>query len=136
MKRCSRCREEKPLEAFSHDKSSIDGYASRCCECSRQMMDALRRSRGVKPRSYTVAGHGMKRCAMCKRVLPFSSFWHIHEGETSLAYSYGCMACQKRPKKLRSAPESKPKRVPPVAPTYDDPWFANIRERLLANRPR
>lgn len=35
MKKCSDCRESKPLDEFYKDKSLRDGFRSRCKECSR-----------------------------------------------------------------------------------------------------
>ncbi len=35
-KRCSRCRQEKPLSAFNHNRSSSDGYHHYCAPCSQQ----------------------------------------------------------------------------------------------------
>lgn len=35
MKRCNHCKEEKPLKLFASNRSSADGYQSRCKNCSR-----------------------------------------------------------------------------------------------------
>jgi len=35
MKRCSRCREEKPLKTFSRDRTTVSGYCAYCKECNK-----------------------------------------------------------------------------------------------------
>ena len=36
MKKCSKCKEEKPLEDFNKNKRSKDGRQSSCKECKRE----------------------------------------------------------------------------------------------------
>jgi len=36
MKKCTKCKEEKPLEEFNKDKEKKDGRRSACKECSKQ----------------------------------------------------------------------------------------------------
>ena len=33
---CTKCHQNKPLEAFYIDKKTIDGYGNRCKECKRK----------------------------------------------------------------------------------------------------
>lgn len=57
MKTCSLCKEEKPQEAFSKDKSTPDGYRYRCRECRKQ-------TKGSKPHNWTEA-----QCRKCAKTI-------------------------------------------------------------------
>lgn len=50
MKRCSRCGEEKPLEAFHRNRGMPDGRQRRCAACINSIMRARRRAAGVAAR--------------------------------------------------------------------------------------
>jgi 5-methylcytosine-specific restriction endonuclease McrA len=49
MKRCYRCREEKPVAEFYRDKSKKDGLSSGCKPCCAEARDA---ARAAKPEHY------------------------------------------------------------------------------------
>ena len=38
MKKCTKCKEEKPLSGFNKNKSRKDGYQSSCKKCHSKMM--------------------------------------------------------------------------------------------------
>jgi|SRR5829696_2929876 len=61
MKRCSKCGEWKPKDAFSVDKSKKEGLRSNCKECSNQKQRVWARSNPEKAK----AG-ARKRDALCR----------------------------------------------------------------------
>lgn len=73
MKKCSQCKEIKPLEDFYRDRSAYDGLSVRCKPCARSHSSATakqRRARGVKyPR-----GIEPKRCNTCGYLCDASMF--------------------------------------------------------------
>lgn len=44
---CIRCKKEKPLEEFHHDKRSEDGYRSYCKECVSEMLSPHRQVKNL-----------------------------------------------------------------------------------------
>lgn len=51
-KKCTKCNEEKPLEAFVKDKYKSDGYSSNCKACRKATSDARKAVRAEYDRQY------------------------------------------------------------------------------------
>ena len=78
MKICSKCKIEKPFEAFWRDKDKIDGYVTDCKECYKNRNKELK----INPllqlektiRSYVILENNLlkkenkKLCTICKEV--------------------------------------------------------------------
>ncbi|MYW15332.1 recombination endonuclease VII [Streptomyces sp. SID2955] len=92
VKRCSRCKRQKPWAAFARDKAMRDGLQACCRECwaayhqSRQ----LAKGKNVRPRVQTPAGH--KFCRSCGEVKPHGE-WH-RNATASDGLSTSCKACR------------------------------------------
>ncbi len=54
-KKCTKCKEEKSLEAFVRDKYKSDGYSSNCKTCRKATRDARKEVRAEYDRQYNAA---------------------------------------------------------------------------------
>ena len=81
---CSRCKKEKPLQAFHKRPGSACGVRSECKVCR----SAARRTRPVHP-------PGMKGCPRCSTVKPLSQFYGRPDGSL---HSW-CVDCESNQKK-------------------------------------
>lgn len=78
LKRCSSCREIKPLDDFTFDKRKADGRQSACRTCYYDKT----RSAKYKEKLW-LREHGLKRCSRCKKVRAFTEFYenrHMQDG--------------------------------------------------------
>lgn len=95
MKRCSTCRAEKELSAFSASRSESDGLQRRCKGCNRayrernrariaRYMNALppeyrvwhcMKNRCLNPRAHNFAYYGGRGVTVCERWLKFENFF-------------------------------------------------------------
>lgn len=74
-KRCSNCKEVKPLTKFYRDKGQSDGYAHRCKRCSDKGRKKRRQREKERNPLYTVSlPEGYKVCRKCIKMLPVSEF--------------------------------------------------------------
>lgn len=55
VKRCCRCKQTKPIDAFGRSKQSKDGIAYRCSECNRAVASATYRKNPKKARATQIA---------------------------------------------------------------------------------
>jgi hypothetical protein len=86
-KRCSKCGEEKPVEAFQHLKSSPDFYRAQCKVCRHlEYREANPLMRWSKDKSLQVfslqlrEGPEEKVCCQCGLVQPMSQFYKHPRG--------------------------------------------------------
>lgn len=77
-KRCSHCRQVKPLDAFGVDRSRRSGRRSWCRACGLARVDARRRARGLPDleRDVVIDHTREKRCSRCREIKPLSAFHH------------------------------------------------------------
>lgn len=68
-KRCSLCREEKPLSAFSRNRKSRDGYNAACTQCKK-----ARAGTGKPHRPKLNLPEGFKQCSKCGEIKEVSEF--------------------------------------------------------------
>ena len=78
MKTCSKCKTEKPFEAFSKYKREKDGYNYICKECDKLRRKELKKSplmqlenqirSSIRLENKLLAREGKKLCAKCKEV--------------------------------------------------------------------
>lgn len=61
MKRCSKCREEKPIDGFHHNKNAKDGRSSACKECAKGRAKDWYRRNPERARANTVAWARLNR---------------------------------------------------------------------------
>lgn len=71
-KRCSKCKEIKPLEEFAKDRRCRDGRGARCKECVRIYQQ--RWAESSKNRPYVVYENGKKTCSKCGEEKNISEF--------------------------------------------------------------
>ena len=92
-KRCSHCRQVKPLDAFGVDRSRRSGRRSWCRACGRARVDAHRRARGLPEleRDVVIDHTREKRCSRCREIKPLSAFHH-NRSQTGGRYAY-CRDC-------------------------------------------
>lgn len=76
MKRCSKCRQEKPLTGFHRNRRTADGLHLQCKDC-RSTLDTLQRSRveGSRNENRRLLAEGLRRCRTCKIVKPADDFY-------------------------------------------------------------
>ncbi|MBE8475404.1 endonuclease VII domain-containing protein [Streptomyces justiciae] len=92
VKRCSRCKENKPRAAFARNKSARDGLQAYCKECWSAYHQArqLAKGKNVRPRVETPEGH--KFCRSCGEIKPHSE-WH-RNATASDGLATCCKACK------------------------------------------
>jgi len=73
-KRCSRCREIKPLNAFSRHGQSRDGRFSYCRDCNRRYEHQRAAKRGITRTTRRALIPGMKWCPDCAAYKPVAEF--------------------------------------------------------------
>jgi 5-methylcytosine-specific restriction endonuclease McrA len=73
MKRCVRCGQVKPLEAFHRYHRSGDGRMAACTDCERDR-------RGFTARRVEPAPSGFKTCSACGAVRPLTDFYKDPRG--------------------------------------------------------
>ena len=83
MKRCNKCRDTKPLDAFYKDKGRSDGLKSCCKECDNAANRAYREAdtsekaqerAARRAEKKALAEQGMKPCFDCDEAKPFGEF--------------------------------------------------------------
>lgn len=90
-KKCTRCHQIKPLEEFTHDKSSKDGHLRLCRACLRQKTIETRLRWSQEQEQKGPPSH--KTCHACKRTLPAEAF-HLSKN-TKDGLRPTCKACRK-----------------------------------------
>lgn len=99
-KRCSRCKETKPLSEFGFSINNVCGYTSACRDCT---MDTQRKSRQKtsllnKTRPVPVT----KQCSRCEEIKPSPEFWRDSQSADGLLLY--CKSCRKDMDALRLKP--------------------------------
>jgi Recombination endonuclease VII len=89
-KYCSRCREEKPIEAFHRNNSARDGLATKCRLCTKTYGRQL--TQGYAAQERANPPHE-KRCNICERVQPIAAF--AKNRTTSDGFARGCKVCRR-----------------------------------------
>lgn len=104
---CSKCKEEKPLDAFSPAKKNEDGtvkyYNSWCNKCRTKNN---RERLGLEERPIPIINENSKECLECHNVLPLENFSPSSRGR--LGVSSYCKSCANKrfkptPEKVRQA---------------------------------
>lgn len=93
MKQCTRCREHKPLQAFSKDKYRADGYQYTCRQCKSDLW--IERTYGITREVYdSMLATQKGACAICLR--GFTGTIHVDHCHTG-GHVRGllCPACNK-----------------------------------------
>jgi len=84
MKRCTKCGQQKPLEAFHRHAKHPDGRQNACKVCRA----ARRRSASQASGSQSAAG-GTQRCKLCQEDKPLEEFQNAPYGKKK----HTCRAC-------------------------------------------
>ena len=87
LKRCSLCKEIKPLRKFTKDKHKDDGHISRCKSCiSPQHHRAMRE----RKRLFKM---GVKQCSQCKKIKVLNDFGPDKSESSRDGYVCWCHEC-------------------------------------------
>jgi 5-methylcytosine-specific restriction endonuclease McrA len=119
-KRCPRCSEVRPLDAFHRNVARAGRRDTYCAACS------LAR-RGHVPRQPDPAPEGSRTCSTCGAVKPLAAFYadvRAHRG-----VSPSCRACRL----ARDERERRTRGVPAI-PRFDDPPGSKTCRRCLATK--
>ena len=73
FKRCSGCLVLKPLEAFSRERRTRDGYRYRCRACCSVAYYDRQERKGLQPKAR--APEGMRYCSGCDAIRPLEAFY-------------------------------------------------------------
>ena len=121
MKRCPRCKEEKPLDQFNVAKRNKDGRQCYCRPCARELVrkSEARRKAGLIVKREVPDGH--KFCPSCETVKPFDEF-HEVKGKPN-AYCKPCLYEKQKEYRERNAEAVKARKRE---------YREKNRERLLA----
>ncbi|MFZ3556307.1 endonuclease VII domain-containing protein [Streptomyces sp. BH055] len=92
VKRCSRCRAERPRAAFARNKASRDGLQAYCRECwaGYHQERQLAKGKNVRPRVPAPEGH--KYCRSCGEIKAHDE-WH-RNATASDGLSTSCKDCR------------------------------------------
>jgi hypothetical protein len=95
FKRCTKCGVEYPstAEYFNRTKNTKSGLVSNCRKCSRQQKTEYNRSRGHKPRTFSVVENGMRRCTKCGEWKPNSLEHFNRDSQKADGVSPYCKDC-------------------------------------------
>ncbi len=108
MRRCSRCREVKPLTEFVRNRSAKGGYGYHCLPCHNFVTKRNKRRRYGGERSFLlklrygideadfdrIAASQGGLCAVC-RERPAKHVDHDHDHETGRVRGILCFACNR-----------------------------------------
>jgi hypothetical protein len=97
MKRCSRCKEVKPLTEFHKDCCAPDGHKSACKICHSRIVNEKQKARREARRQEAITSgdlvlQGSKICKRCGRELPKSHF--NRHARCADGLQPNCMDCQ------------------------------------------
>lgn len=95
MKRCSSCKEVKPVSEFYTDNNALDGYKSACKPCHSEKVAKKQKERRDARRQERIAqcaDTGTKVCKRCGRELPLSHF--NKHARCADGLQPNCMDCQ------------------------------------------
>ena len=100
-KRCSTCKQHKPLTEFHQSSTSTDGYISQCRDCKNaairlsQFRAGTRRSPDLVRQDSSPPGPNRthKICRVCEVLKPLEDFYR--ESRTVDGYQARCKSCQK-----------------------------------------
>jgi transcriptional regulator with XRE-family HTH domain len=91
-KRCSRCHEVKPIEAFGINRATPSGRNYACLECSaKKARDA--RNASNKPRNWRLTRPGFAICTMCEKERSIEAF--PKRPDTAIGIAPMCRDCRK-----------------------------------------
>ena len=68
---CAKCKEEKDISEFHHNKSRKDGLQSYCISCRSHKSEEVREQEAERESLYA---KGMQRCTKCNRILSLNHF--------------------------------------------------------------
>ena len=91
MKKCSKCRTNKPLNQFHKNARSVDGVNAYCKVCS----SAYSKTRYTKKLPSIVKTAKTKECRICHHVLPMTDFTK-RKGGNAETYCRSCMKAYNR----------------------------------------
>ncbi|MBZ6172818.1 MULTISPECIES: endonuclease VII domain-containing protein [Streptomyces] len=92
VKRCSRCKQDKPRAAFASNKAMKDDLQAYCRECAAQYYRQRQDARGRKPRPRVAAPEGHKYCQRCEKTKPHSEWDRNRTASDGL--STACKVCR------------------------------------------
>lgn len=96
LKRCTSCKEIKPLEDFYGDPRRTDGKQSRCKECFLQKGNHsyLKKEYGITPEQFGLLMDSQDgRCWICNRVPKKNKFNIDHDHDTHFIRGLVCVNC-------------------------------------------
>lgn len=91
-KKCSRCQQVLPRDAFASNRSMRDGLQAYCRGCSAEHYRQRRRAKGLAVWEKVDVPSGHKHCRGCGEVKPHSE-WHRNK-TASDGLSTRCKACR------------------------------------------
>ncbi|MFD4933962.1 endonuclease VII domain-containing protein [Streptomyces virginiae] len=92
VKRCSRCKQDKPRGEFASNRSAADGLQAYCRECWAEYYKARQEAKGRTVRVKVDVPSGHKRCPQCEEIKPHSE-WEPNK-TTSDGWSSYCRSCR------------------------------------------
>lgn len=99
MKKCSKCKEWKPISSFIKDRYTKDGFRFRCNDCRKIEYD--KKHPYVKHRSIREKEVGFKFCSKCKNEKPKNDFYRTKNTKDGLqVWCKDCCDDYKRKYKL------------------------------------
>lgn len=106
LRRCSRCREVKPLDGFALSKPNPHGYSNQCKACNREHHERrnpnrVTREEGLKrahqrkwegTEDRALFQEGKRRCKKCDEIKELDLF--VHNPSCRGGHSHECKACR------------------------------------------
>ncbi|MFH8290608.1 endonuclease VII domain-containing protein [Streptomyces sp. NPDC018059] len=92
LKRCARCREFKPREAFASNRALRDGLQCYCRPCAAEYHQERQKVKGKNVRPKVAAPAGHKYCRRCGEIKPHAE-WDRNK-TASDGLSTRCKACR------------------------------------------
>ena len=104
-KRCTICKEIKPLEGSFYFRTDRSEYTSQCYDCTKKKKKNKKTNYELS-QAYELAKDNLKKCGVCLEIKPFDDFGKSKKGLFGLMWN--CKSCKsKQDKEYRDKPENK-----------------------------
>ena len=139
-KRCTICREIKPLEGSFYFRKDRGVYTSQCYDCIKKENSNKKTKYELSQEyleSVELSKDRLKKCPVCLEIKPFDDFGKSKKGLFGLMWN--CRSCKsKQGKEYRNRPENKERLLKNKREYYykvkDEEWFRELCKQRNLNR--
>ena len=135
-KRCTICKEIKPLEGSFYFREDRKEYTSQCYDCTKKKKKN-KKTKYELIQAHELAKDSLKKCTVCLEIKPFEDFGKSKKGLFGLMWN--CRSCKsKQDKEYRDRPENKERLLKDKQQYYykvkDEEWYRELCKQRNLNR--